>query len=529
MFIVYFIAGLKKLDMDWVSGYSMQSLSKHWVFSPLRMLLTESQIDLYIVHLGGLLIDLSMGFLLFFDKTRVFGLVVSASFHLMNSQLFSIGMFPYAMLVMQLILCSTSWPRKYFQMIPPSLRLFTPEEMEFKSSDSCVYPKVCVKSEAYTSRYQMAYSKIAPPTSPRLKHKLASLFTILFVAWQFFLPYSHGITKGYNNWTNGLYGYSWDMMVHSWSVQHIRITYYDKDTGRSGYLNPNVWTGGNQRWSSHGDMVKQYAQCIADNLHKYNISNVALYFDVWRSLNSRFQQRMIDPRVDMVTAGWNPLLQPSWLMPLMVDLSDWRTKLEEIKKSLDADTPVDVVFVADFPGMYLENYVQPDYGNTSITVLAGEVILELVDLKKNITLGPDKSVQIAADTFHNVHTVSETPSCYLYMFVNTTEARFLQKYSQFEEDYNKTQSLNETLHKHQRDPNVAQYQQMLESKMAEEETDILQTVWQRFTSFLKKKYNLLRRSIRLSAGAIYCLLTNNSFPEFLNATYQWEATMAVKK
>ena len=33
-FLVYFIAGLKKLDMDWVQGYSMNRLSYHWIFSP---------------------------------------------------------------------------------------------------------------------------------------------------------------------------------------------------------------------------------------------------------------------------------------------------------------------------------------------------------------------------------------------------------------------------------------------------------------------------------------------------------------
>ena len=46
--------------------------------------------------------------------------------------------------------------------------------------------------------------------------------------------------QGYNNWTNGLYGYSWDMMVHSRSHQHVKITYKDGKTGDIGYLNPGV-------------------------------------------------------------------------------------------------------------------------------------------------------------------------------------------------------------------------------------------------------------------------------------------------
>ena len=35
-FLVYFIAGLKKLDLDWVTGYSMNELSRHWVFFPFK-------------------------------------------------------------------------------------------------------------------------------------------------------------------------------------------------------------------------------------------------------------------------------------------------------------------------------------------------------------------------------------------------------------------------------------------------------------------------------------------------------------
>lgn len=36
VFIVYFIAGLKKLDADWVGGFSMGSLARHWLFAPFR-------------------------------------------------------------------------------------------------------------------------------------------------------------------------------------------------------------------------------------------------------------------------------------------------------------------------------------------------------------------------------------------------------------------------------------------------------------------------------------------------------------
>lgn len=37
IFIVYFIAGVKKLDADWVEGYSMSYLAHHWLFDPFKL------------------------------------------------------------------------------------------------------------------------------------------------------------------------------------------------------------------------------------------------------------------------------------------------------------------------------------------------------------------------------------------------------------------------------------------------------------------------------------------------------------
>ena len=66
-------------------------------------------------------------------------------------------------------------------------------------------------------------------------------------------------------------------------------------------------------------------------VQKYNMNHVELYFDIWLSLNHRFQQRLVDPRVDMVAAEWSPFTKPPWLIPLMTHLSDWRGQLAQIQ------------------------------------------------------------------------------------------------------------------------------------------------------------------------------------------------------
>lgn len=73
------------------------------------------------------------------------------------------------------------------------------------------------------------------------------------------------LLKGYNNWTNGLYGYSWDMMVHSWNTILIVVKVVDNNTGREQFIDSKAWTH-NDRWNKHADMCMQYAQCIKDNL-----------------------------------------------------------------------------------------------------------------------------------------------------------------------------------------------------------------------------------------------------------------------
>lgn len=46
-----------------------------------------------------------------------------------------------------------------------------------------------------------------------------------------------------------------------------------------------------RRWKDHGDMLKQYATCLSSLLPRYNISEPEIYFDIWVSINDRFQQR----------------------------------------------------------------------------------------------------------------------------------------------------------------------------------------------------------------------------------------------
>lgn len=63
---------------------------------------------------------------------------------------------------------------------------------------------------------------------------------LTYIGVQLVLPYSHFITRGYNTWTDGLYGYSWDMMINSWETLHQKVTVRNYLTGEERYLDPDV-------------------------------------------------------------------------------------------------------------------------------------------------------------------------------------------------------------------------------------------------------------------------------------------------
>ncbi|KOC64246.1 Vitamin K-dependent gamma-carboxylase [Habropoda laboriosa] len=419
-FALYFLAGLKKSGTEWLSGYAMTNLSTHWVFSPFKLFLTTEQTDFFIVHWFGFIFDLTVGFWMLFDKTRIPAMIFCTAFHLMNSRLFSIGMFPYVCLATMPLFCSPDWPRS--NEVDRETR--ENEENLIKARRSAIN----CKSIKDASCKSIKVTK---------KQKFVVSLLLFHVFLQFFLPYSHFITMGYNNWVPGMYGYSWDMMVHVWDTILVVIKVHDNLSNQDRYLDPNAWVQ-SDRWEKHGDMARQYAFCLRDNLIEQESqlfdknrqrdrkskwtrlsSNLSIYIDVWCSLNGRFQQRMFDPSVDLLTADWHPLKPISYLMPLLSQYNSYRYKLEEIQQHVYTwSNDTDVLFVADFPGMHLDNYITKNLTNVTLTVLEGEVTYSDEKEENGIVVSKGASIPIETGQFHKVKTTSGYPACYMYTYTN---------------------------------------------------------------------------------------------------------------
>lgn len=74
----------------------------------------------------------------------------------------------------------------------------------------------------------------------------------------------------------------------------------------------------------------------------------------------------------------------------------------------------------------MENYIQKDLSNVTLTVLEGEVAYEIEDehfmQSVGVKLKKGDSISIEVGVFHKIHTLSSTPSCYLYTFAKEKEA-----------------------------------------------------------------------------------------------------------
>ena len=185
---------------------------------------------------------------------------------------------------------------------------------------------------------------------------------------------------------------------------------------------------------THPDMLKQYATCVSNGLHALGIDGqIEVYVDVWRSMNKRYQQRFVDPTVDLLQAPWSPYNNTNWVLPCLFDFDHQRKELDTIADRYSKEN-IEVVFVADFPNMSLEHYVNgTENSNVILYLMHGSV--EIVFENGEIYAVPQHvNVSLPLDTTHTVKTVGTTPSRFMYAY----EGRFIEA----EEEEKKKQLLH---------------------------------------------------------------------------------------
>ncbi len=277
VWIVYTYASVAKLYPDWLDASMAQVLmsgkAHYWLIGDL---LQQTWVHWSIAY-TGILFDLLIVPLLLWKRTRMFGFVISIFFHLFNSIVFQIGIFPYMSIAFAL-----------FFFTPKTVqRRFLPKK-DFYDKGEVIVP---------------GYKKV-----------LVSLFSIYFVI-QIALPVRHWFIEENVLWTEEGHRLSWRMMLRSKSGT-VTVTVKDKKTGFEHKVNVYDELTPKQRrgLATKPDYMWQYAQRLKKR-YAAKGQDVAVYFDARVSVNRRPLAPFIDPERDLAAEKWSHFKHHDWILP----------------------------------------------------------------------------------------------------------------------------------------------------------------------------------------------------------------------
>ena len=115
--VVYVFGAVAKMSRDWIGGEPM----RHWLANRMDFPRIGQFFDrewaVYTICFGGLLLDLLAPLLLLWRRSRPFMMTAVLLFHFMNDRLFSIGIFPWFMILASMMFFPSDWPRQFVRAI----------------------------------------------------------------------------------------------------------------------------------------------------------------------------------------------------------------------------------------------------------------------------------------------------------------------------------------------------------------------------------------------------------------------------
>lgn len=272
--VVYFFAGLAKLNADWL--LEAQPL-RIWLSArsdlPALGELLATPASAYAASWFGALFDLAIVPCLLSSRTRAPAFAVLLAFHAATGVLFPIGIFPWLMSAAATIFLAPEWPRRF---------------LERKSSDLGVMPR--------------------EPRPFRAPRWLAPLL-LLHCTAQLLIPVRRFTYSTDSAWTQRGFNFGWNVMVVEKSGR-VEFRVRDRRSGGEESVAPSTWLARFQELAMAQDpeMVRQAALHLAER-YRARGKNVAVFADAAVSLNGRPSRPLLDPNVDLTGP-----LPDSWLL-----------------------------------------------------------------------------------------------------------------------------------------------------------------------------------------------------------------------
>lgn len=277
LLIVYTYAAVAKLYPDWLDTsfirLLMQTKSKYSVVGPYL----QQEWIIQGIRVFGILFDLLIVPALLWKPSRKYAFALALFFHLFNSLVFRIGIFPYLALAFTLFFFDAGTIRKLFRL-----------------------PKPAPLSNTYRAP---AY------------RKLFYLGTGIYFMVQLALPLRHHAIPDNVLWTEEGHRMSWRMMLRNRNGT-VQYTVVRKDTGERIPIDPAEYVTRKQMRmvSAYPDCIWQFAQYLESRYASKGIP-IEVYADARVSINGRPPRPLVDPSVDLAAEPWDHFRHHSWLLP----------------------------------------------------------------------------------------------------------------------------------------------------------------------------------------------------------------------
>ena len=284
VFIVYFYAAVAKINPDWLVGEPMRTWLLNRADYPVIGPFLATEAGVYFFTYGGLLFDLLVGFLLLWRPTRLLAFLGLLVFHLLNSWLFSIGIFPFLMIAATILFVEPDWPRRILRGAP---------------------------RPATTS----------PPAYSNLYRKAIVSFVGLYLALQILIPLRHWLYPGEVSWTEEGHRFSWHMKLRDKAGQ-IAFTITDPQTQQTWPVDMYQDLDPRQvdKMASRPDMILQYAHYLKQKAEAAGIQNPVVRVEARAALNGRPYQLLIDPEANLAEMPYTIFARAPWIVPLEVEI-----------------------------------------------------------------------------------------------------------------------------------------------------------------------------------------------------------------
>ena len=277
LFILYTYASIAKLYPDWLNASVPELLMKSKADYPLVGDLLQQNWIHYGIAYGGILFDGLIIPLLLYKPTRKYAFFAAIFFHLFNSVIFQIGIFPYLSLAFSLF---------FFE--PKTIRDIFLKKKTFYNSKEVIVPKY--------------------------RNALVVLFSIYFLI-HIALPLRHHFFKDDVLWTEEGHRLSWRMMLRAKSGS-TKYRVIDEATNHQipikldDYLTKKQQRGA----STKPDIIWQFAQHLKEDFAKKGKS-VKVYVISYVRVNGKPAKQLIDPKVDLANQEWYHFKHHDWILP----------------------------------------------------------------------------------------------------------------------------------------------------------------------------------------------------------------------